>query len=482
MRQPETVPGTGAAGIGSRRFVAGAKDGLRAVRLPYGALVFVAVAIAACLVLAINETRFARSNEALARLEQRAQAVVRINAAVRRLLDAETAVRGHLLTGRSAYLAPYRDAAADTTANLEWLRRHYAGNAASTALLARFRDHAAAHFAALATLLSAFDASGGERTVARVGSNGSLPAHMETLRQLADELMVRERDAVTADRQAVFDTLRNSRFGINATTAIGVLVLFMLVRQNNARDTVQREHTLALQAEHERLESEVRERTADLSSLARHLQTVREDESRRLARVLNEELGALLTAARLDVTRLRHSLGAGRADVTTRLDHLDAGLESGIALKRRIIDHLHPISLANLGLVAALRIQLREFAERTGVRVQTELQDIELPEAAQITVYRMVQEALTNIAKYAQAQQVTVRLREAAGTAGAGDPVVLTVADDGRGFQPGSAGRGAHGLMGMRYRVEAIGGTLSVQSAPGRGTRLEATLPTTATA
>ena len=122
--------------------------------------------------------------------------------------------------------------------------------------------------------------------------------------------------------------------------------------------------------ERDRLEGEVAARTAQLKELAQHLQTMREDERSRLARELHDELGALLTAAKLDVARLKSRLGASATpDAAERLAHLNETLNGGIALKRRIIEDLRPSSLSNLGLVAALEILLREFAARSEIAV-----------------------------------------------------------------------------------------------------------------
>ena len=106
-------------------------------------------------------------------------------------------------------------------------------------------------------------------------------------------------------------------------------------------------------------------RTAELTDLARHLQTVREDERGFLARELHDELGGLLTAAKLDVARLRKRLDTGQPEVAERIVHLGQTLDAGIALKRRIIEDLRPSSLANLGLQRALEILCEEFAQRS---------------------------------------------------------------------------------------------------------------------
>ncbi|MBZ8143960.1 histidine kinase, partial [Rubrivivax gelatinosus] len=202
-------------------------------------------------------------------------------------------------------------------------------------------------------------------------------------------------------------TLRLQRIGVNAMTALSLL---------------------ALQAERDHLETEVARRTRDLTELARYLQSAREDERSRLARELHDELGALLTAAKLDSARLKRSLGVMSPESEARLKHLNDTINDGIGLKRRIIEDLRPSSLSNLGLVAALEIQAREFSQRSEIPVRCDVDPVAMSDSAQITVYRLVQESLTNIAKYAGAHEVKVSLRRD------GERALITVEDDGRGF------------------------------------------------
>lgn len=252
-------------------------------------------------------------------------------------------------------------------------------------------------------------------------------------------------------------------------------LLLLVVHQRAAMDRMRRRHAEALQAQRQRLEAEVSRCTRDLGQLARHLHTVHEDESRRLARDLHDELGALLTVAKLNAARLRHTLGPAGADARRRLEQLELTLNEGMALKQRIIENLMPSSLAHLGLAPALEIQAREFARRTDMPVHTELAPLRLDGNAEITAYRLVQECLTNIARHAGASQVHILLDTLDN--GAGPCARLRVSDNGRGFEVGRARCGSHGLLGMRYRVEAAGGTWQLRSAPGRGTQVEAHLP-----
>ena len=158
-------------------------------------------------------------------------------------------------------------------------------------------------------------------------------------------------------------------------------------------------------------------------------------------------------------------------EAADRLTHLNQTLNSGIALKRRIIEDLRPSSLSNLGLVAALEIQAREFADRSGLRVDASLAEVSLKASSELMVYRLVQEAFTNIAKYAKAKRVEVKLWSEAGE------VRVSVRDDGVGFDTGVPRTSVHGLLGMRYRVEAEGGVMTLSAAPGQGTQVAARLP-----
>ena len=255
-------------------------------------------------------------------------------------------------------------------------------------------------------------------------------------------------------------------------TALSLLALMLYLRQRGTLEALRTGQRQALERERDQLEALARERTEQLTELARHLQTAREDERSRLARDLHDELGALLTAAKLDVARLKSRLPDLSPEAAERMTHLNETLNSGIALKRRIIEDLRPSSLSNLGLVAALDIQAREFAGASGLPVETDLEPVRLSASSELTVFRLVQEAMTNIAKYAKADHVHIRLLAK------GDQVEIAVTDDGVGFDATEQRRGsAHGLLGMRFRVEAEGGRMELRSAPGQGTRVSATLP-----
>lgn len=220
-----------------------------------------------------------------------------------------------------------------------------------------------------------------------------------------------------------------------------------------------------------RLRAPDRHRADGLAEFALELQRVRDEERAHLARELHDELGALLTVAKLDVARLKSSLHGCTVPVDERLQHLSETLNAGMALKSHLVEGLRPSSLLKLGLTASIRDLAREFGSNTGITVQIHLDDVNLDEAGQLAVYRLAQECLTNIEKYADAREVRMDLLDWESS------IAMTVRDDGVGFDTSQVEECHRGLAGMRERVEACGGDLCVFSTPGKGTQVMALLP-----
>jgi signal transduction histidine kinase len=262
-------------------------------------------------------------------------------------------------------------------------------------------------------------------------------------------------------------TMPGARIGMMASGVITLLAVVLAIRQTLALRAQQRK----TRADHDRLETQAQQRTAELTELAHHLQCAREDERSRLARDLHDELGSLLTSAKLDAARIRSRLADTAPEALERLAHLVSTLDEVIALKRRITEDLHPSSLTHLGLLATLEILAREFAERSGVEVHCALAEARLTPSAELTVYRVVQEAVNNTSKHAKATQLWLAMSTH------DDLVQVSVRDNGVGFDHRGQMHTAHGLVGMRFRVEAEQGRLRLVSAPGQGTRVEVTLP-----
>ena len=435
-------------------------------------IAFPLAALAALAMLAISEASYQDATASLDRLGDRGVARTKLNDLVKSLLDAETGQRGYLLTDRREYLKPYHQAQVDARKTLAWLNEYYARDPQTSTLMADVMKETEAKLSELATTVEMHD-RGVENGWRELLLSDIGREKMEHVRALGEQLLSYETGQVVIGRRGVYETLWLNRIGVSAMAAVSLLALFMYLRQTATLDRALSAEAQRMEGERERLESEVAARTAQLKELAQHLQTIREDERSHLARELHDELGALLTAAKLDVARLKSRLGAtATPDAVERLAHLNEALNGGIALKRRIIEDLRPSSLSNLGLVAALEILLREFAARSDIEVADDLEPVELEQAAQLTVYRLVQEALTNIGKYAKASEILVSLHpEPAGGAR------VSVKDNGVGFDTDAPRLARHGLIGMRYRVEAEGGTMTLVSSPGAGTLIEAVLP-----
>lgn len=427
----------------------------------------------ALLMILISELAYFGAVSQMDRLDTLGRARMELLRLMARVTDAESGQRGYLITRRPEYLDPYRFAAEDASQGLDALERMYAQVNAPDAQR-RSKEIATAVSAKLSELQEVLklyeggrESAGRELMMTDIGRD-----QMEQIRRRSAELLADENRRIALGTGQVYDTLMLSRIGVAGMTLLSLIVFMLFVRKSRALDEQRFEQAQEVRAERDRLEVEVARRTAELTQLARHLQTAREDERARLARDLHDELGALLTAAKLDVARLRPKLQAEAPDLMQRLNHLTETLNSGIALKRRIIEDLRPSTLDQLGLVPALEILCRESSERLGVPIRVTLDPaVELPPSAQLTAFRLVQEALTNMAKYAQATEVSVSLEREYAQA------MVTVTDNGQGFDPERLALGSHGLLGMRFRVEAERGQLRLRSAPGQGTEVRAWLP-----
>lgn len=431
-------------------------------------------ALVAVLMIVISELAYHQAEAGLNSLVVMGKMRLELTQVVRRATDAESGQRGYLLTSRVEYLEPYRNASLEVQQGLQRLQSFYrsVGDQDSGALLARMAADLRTKLSELDTVMTIHDGGRVEAALElmRSGIGRDL---MVNIRQRSDDLLARENQRIETGLNKVFDTLLLSRFGVAALTLISLLLLGLYLRKRRQLDAqvdVQRDHE---RAERERLETEVRVRTAELTALARHLETAREDERARLARDLHDELGALLTAAKLEVARIRPKLLGVAPELTPRLASLVDMLNSGIALKRRIIEDLRPSTLDTLGLAQALELLCGEFAERLAVPVLTRIATVALAPTAQLTVFRFVQESLTNIAKHAHASEVRVTLEQRDDTA------CVTVQDNGVGFDAQQRILATHGLLGMRLRIEAEGGEFELQSTPGQGTTLCARLPPT---
>jgi signal transduction histidine kinase len=232
-----------------------------------------------------------------------------------------------------------------------------------------------------------------------------------------------------------------------------------------------------LEAQTERHFEEVSRAKTELERLSARLMEIQEQERTRLARELHDEIVQNLAVLRMEITRASQPAGAKSEDVGRRLDRARDVTERTMKTVRNIMLLLRPSLLDDLGLGPALQWLAEDFERRTGVSCQfrDDTQDDNLSDLVKTCVFRVVQEALHNAEKHAEAAHVQIHLEHARGS------LCASVRDDGRGFNPNTAehdGTNAHfGLIGMRERATGLRGSLTVESAPGVGTTIMLQLP-----
>ncbi len=221
-------------------------------------------------------------------------------------------------------------------------------------------------------------------------------------------------------------------------------------------------------------ERELAESRDVLRALTQHLESVREQERVQVARDLHDELGSILTALKIDLAELRARDAPSHPELMEQMHEL---VDQAIEVGRRVTTRLRPGVLDDLGFAAAADWLGQDLERRTGVRARVTLPDTDpdLPEPVATALFRILQEAVTNVIRHAEADSVDILLE-------ADDvSVSLTVSDDGRGFDPTVRRRGGFGLLGMEERVRPFRGRLDVRSAPGWGTTIRVSLPSTLT-
>ncbi|HYW58325.1 MAG TPA: PAS domain-containing sensor histidine kinase [Polaromonas sp.] len=209
------------------------------------------------------------------------------------------------------------------------------------------------------------------------------------------------------------------------------------------------------------------------SAFAAAVNAVREEEKTRVARELHDELAQSLTALKMDAMWLRDQADGAPASAHTKLTEMLAMLDHTIAATRRIAADLRPLLLDDLGLVPAIEWLAHTFEQRTAVVCRLSYDEsMELPEPYATAVFRIVQEALANVAKHAGASEADITIERLPGR------ISLTVRDNGRGFLAGAPRKPQSlGLMGLRERAVLLKGQVEIDSEPGRGTCVKVSIP-----
>jgi signal transduction histidine kinase len=226
-----------------------------------------------------------------------------------------------------------------------------------------------------------------------------------------------------------------------------------------------------IERQNSRRYKEILDGRKELEQLSARLVAAQETERRAISRELHDEVGQTLGAVLVDAANLANRIPAEDTMSHRYLDNIRALADSSVNSIRNIALLLRPSMLDDLGLIPALEWQAREVSRRSGIKVKVTAENVpdSLPDALRTCIYRVVQETLHNVSRHSGAKNVLVSVQQA------GDSLVLTVKDDGSGFDPEKT-RGL-GLLGMEERVKQLGGRLEIQSQPGHGTVLRATLP-----
>ena len=221
------------------------------------------------------------------------------------------------------------------------------------------------------------------------------------------------------------------------------------------------------------LEKSASEKNRELRYLSQRVVHAQEEERRSISRELHDEVGQMLTGLRMDVAHLGKLHAAPEEEFQAKIEECRVVLDQTMQSVRDLAMGLRPSMLDDLGLGPALEWQAREFARRYDIPVNLEVEAPldNLNDTQKISIYRVVQEALTNCARHARAKSIGIQLREQ------GSSLQLAVVDDGVGLGPRAGKGGGLGLMGIQERVRELGGHLSILSGPHQGTTLAVDIP-----
>ncbi|NDP47007.1 MAG: histidine kinase [Sulfuriferula multivorans] len=420
--------------------------------------------------LVANYVQSSTGLHALKLIEQVNQRANHLDYLYKLLLDSETATRGYLLTRDPSFLLPREKALPEILETVIAIEQEGSGNPELRMATAQLIEKASG-------LLESLDITAEQSQV-----NPTLQKHwLDHGRAVMSAYRLQHSDVkamLMADNQRLVEdsarSFRNAKISAVALAIASLMLLLLAISSNQKQQALRDQITGLLLNKNTHLEQEVLSQTQELTSLATYLTTVREKEKQHLARELHDELGALLTAAQLDADWIERKLPADTlALIMQRLARLRQSLTSGIMLKRRIIDDLRPALLHDLGLLEALNSLGEELRQGLEVDLEMELPQEEpsLDDAVSLSLFRIVQEAFTNIQKYAHAKHVglALRLNESS--------IELSIKDDGVGFDLNSPKLARHGLAGIKHRVFTHRGSLDLKSSLGAGVAIWVTIP-----
>jgi len=376
--------------------------------------------------------------------------------------------RSYLLTGDRKYLDLYKRSVADVEPQLARLQAAYAGSEPSVADVRTLHVLIGKRLADLSMVLAIQKTQGTGSAIALVKTSVGTDTG-EAIGDIFDQMRSREtleHNAAAAHWASSLTLSRWLTLGGTIFNMVLIVIAARLVYMDLHRRTLQTEE---LRDQKLQLEREAEDRTRELAALSTHLQSATEHEKASLARELHDELGGLLVGARMDISWVEQHLAESDPDMKLRLNRAQQNLATCIDMKRRIIEELRPTLLDNVGLFAALRWQLKVTCGGAGLKCTESYPDEEpkFTSEASIGLFRIAQEAFTNILKHSAAKTVDITVAQD------GDAIVMRISDDGIGIPAHRLNAiGSHGLASMRHRARALGGKLDLTSPASGGTSL----------
>ena len=453
-----------------------ARKTLRAIPLVV-LLPIVVVVLLTLGVIWVSEVNYAGFQRGLTRLVEERTRIDLVNEMATVLLNAETAQRGYLLTAREEYLAPL-EYAKDQLPKLEnRLAASLASRPDRWEDLDKIRQIIMRKLVELETTIQIFKLGDRDKAL-EMGATDQGRLLMDAARSTISALSEHMNAEMERNRTEWLHSIEFARYSILGVALLS-FVLLVAVFQLLGKDMQYKARIARMvDSENARLGQEVAERTNELIELTNHLQRTTEREKATVARDLHDELGGILTSAKMDLEWLR-THGERTPEADRRLDQLNQLLDEAVSMKRRVIEDLRPSLLDNLGLGPALEWHVTEHCKKGGLICKLDLAETldAIDADTSIALYRIVQEALTNVLRHAQATRFELAV------ATTDDAITLRMRDNGVGLPPTfSPAKLSHGLSGMRQRARALGGEVRWESAPRQGTRIDVRIPLQAAA
>ncbi|WP_299876999.1 CHASE3 domain-containing protein [uncultured Cocleimonas sp.] len=384
------------------------------------------------------------------------------------MLNIQTGARGYLLSDDPEFLEPYNEGIKNLENTFDSVEKHWPDYLSQREIDA-LESEVKKTIVQISDLVSqkALD----QKT--RISEFDVTKKLMDSLRDRISEIRQTIKESNAKNTQDNLNSLNLIKWLLILLILIAFGLLFLSFALTERQQKMLKNHADDIALRNKELEKTVNQRTTDLVDLASHVTTTSENEKQRLARELHDELGALLTAARMDSTWISRSINEDQKEkFETRFTRLIDSIDKSIALKRHITTSLVPPLLREMGLHEAIIAMTENDPNQPPATYHVKIEDSlpELDKDRELALYRICQESINNIWKYANATEVFIELSVE------DDFYYLTIKDNGEGFDQAQIKKGTHGLAGIRARAAMFKGTMEIESAPGKGTIVKSKL------